>query len=165
MRRAYLALCTFLDRVTRVVCGLSGLVLVLSVLTIVVLRYGFGTGFIRLQDLATYAFAIFLILSLPVCLAQGGHVRVEVLSERLSPAYLRRADTVALVVFLLPVFGLILWAYWPDLRYSWRIREASMETGGLRGLYLVKTVLPVASVLMILQGLAAILRPIEKDAT
>lgn len=159
MRAAVLRLSDGLDRLARAICATACGLLVGLVLTIVVLRYGFGTGSIRLQDAAAYAFAVFVIFSLPVCLARGGHVRVEVLSERLPPGYLRAADAVALVVFLIPVFGLILWAGWSDLAFAWRIREASVETGGLPGLFLVRTALPVAAAMMIVQGVAAALRP------
>ncbi|MFC7703465.1 TRAP transporter small permease subunit [Plastorhodobacter daqingensis] len=165
MKRIFLGFCAALDRATTAACFLAGVVLVVSILVIVVLRYGFGMGFLRLQDLATYSFAIFLILSLPVCLARGGHVRVEVLSERMSPRYLRIADILALLFLLIPIFGLAIQAYWPELSYSWRIRERALETGGLPGLYLVKTVLPVAAALMILQGIAAVLAPPAREAS
>ncbi|HDR28115.1 TRAP transporter small permease subunit, partial [Rhodovulum sp.] len=92
-------------------------------------------------------------------LARNGHVRVEAISERLPTAYLRAADAVALVLFLIPVFGLMIRAYWPELAYSWSIREGSVETGGMPGLYLVKTALPVAAAMMILQGIAQFLTP------
>ena len=159
MRTLFLSLARVLDRVTLILCGAAAVVLVAMVLVNVVLRYGFGTGSIAMQDLAGYAFAVFVIISLPVCMARGGHVRVEVLSERMGPGYLRAADAVALVVFLIPLFGLIVWAGWADLVYSWRVREGSVTPGGLGGLYLVKTVLPVAAVLMIIQGIAAVLEP------
>jgi len=159
MREAYLAVCRWLDRLTLLLTGAAGLVLVGMVLVNVVLRYGFGTGSIRMQDLAAYAFAVFLILSLPVTLARGGHVRVEVFSERLPPGYLRAADALALVLFLIPLFGLILWAGWADLAYAVTIREGSLTPGGLGGLWLVKAMLPVAAGLMIVQGIAAVLAP------
>ncbi len=159
MRARFLRLAQQLDRGARAVCGTAALLLVGLVLTIVVLRYGFGTGTVRLQDAAAYAFAVFLIFSLPVCMAQGGHVRVEALSERLPPGYLRAADRVALVLFLIPVFGLIIWAGWSDLAYAWRVREGSVSTGGLPGLFLVRTAMPIAAFLMIVQGTAAVLRP------
>ncbi len=155
----FLRVCRALDRATLVVCGVAGVVLVVMVLFNVVLRYGFGMGSIKLQDLAGYAFAVFLITSVPVCLARGGHVRVEVLSERLPPAYLRGADTVALLLFLIPLFALIIRAGWGDLAYSWQISEGSSTPGGLGGQYLVKTVLPVAAGLMIVQGLATVIAP------
>jgi TRAP-type mannitol/chloroaromatic compound transport system permease small subunit len=82
-----------------------------------------------------------------------------VLSERLPPAYLRGADAVALVLFLIPLFSLVIWAGWGDLVYSWHVSEGSSTPGGLGGQYLVKTVLPVAAALMIVQGVAAVLAP------
>jgi TRAP-type mannitol/chloroaromatic compound transport system permease small subunit len=159
VRAIYLSLARALDRATLVLCGAAGLVLVIMVLVNVVLRYGFGTGSIAMQDLAAYAFAVFLITSLPVCLARGGHVRVEVFSERMGPGYLRAADTVALILFLIPLFALIIWAGWSDLVYSWRVRQGSVTPGGLGGLYIVKTVLPVSAALMIVQGIAAVIDP------
>ncbi|MCA0206653.1 MAG: TRAP transporter small permease subunit [Proteobacteria bacterium] len=157
MIQQFLRLARLLDRLTLALAILAGSVLVLMVLLNVVLRYGFGTGSIKMQDLASYAFAVFLILAVPLCHARGGHVRVEVLSERLPPAYLRRADALAWALFLTPVFGLILWAGWGDIAFSWSIGEGSTTPGGLGGLYLVKSALPLAAVLMIVQGLAALL--------
>ncbi|EKE43362.1 TRAP transporter, DctQ-like membrane protein [Oceaniovalibus guishaninsula JLT2003] len=154
----YLKVCGWLDMAARILCGVAAVGLTGLVLGIVVLRYAFGAGFVELQDAATYAFAVLVAFSIPVCLAQNGHVRVEVLSERLSPLYRRTADRVALAAFLIPVFGLVVWAYWPELRYSWAIREASVETGGLGGLFVVKTALPVAALLTIVQGIAANIR-------
>ena len=158
VRQRFLAMAAIIDRATRFLCMATAVVMTLTLLIVVVLRYGFGTGNIALQDLASYAFAIFLVLAVPACLAQGGHVRVEVFSEAMPPSYLARADLVAFLLFLLPVFGLALWAYWPEISYSWTIRERSVETGGLPGLFIVKTALPVAAVLMIVQGAAMVLR-------
>lgn len=158
MRSRFLALADWLDRLTLWSAMTAGGVLALMVLVNVVLRYGFGRGSIHLQDLAAYSFAVLVILSVPLCHARGGHVRVEALSERLPPAYLRRADVLAWALFLTPVFGLILWAGWGEVAFAWTIREGSSNPGGLPGQYLVKTALPLAAALMILQGLATLLR-------
>ena len=159
MIRPYLSFCRILDRATLALAIAAATVLAGMVLANVVLRYGFGTGSIKAQDLAAYAFAVLVILSVPLALARGAHVRVEVVSERLGPGYLRAADALAWVLVVVPLFGLILWAGWSDLAFSWRIGEGSVTPGGLGSLYLVRTALPVASVLMILQGLAAVLAP------
>lgn len=151
------------DLFARVICAGAALVLVASILTIVVLRYGFGIGFIQLQNLAGYAFAVFMIFSLPVCMARDGHVRVEVLSERLSRRYRVWAEGLALMVLLIPLFALTIITYWPNLSYSWAIRERALETGGLPGIFLIKTALPLASLLMIIQGIAAFLRKYEAE--
>lgn len=158
MIHLFLTLARWLDRLTLWLGMAAASVLAGMVLVNVVLRYGFGTGSIKMQDLAGYAFAVLVILSVPLCHARGGHVRVEVLSERLPAGWLRGADAVAWALFLTPVFGLVLWAGWGDVLFSWRIAEGSSTPGGLGGYYLVKTALPVAAGLMIVQGLAAILR-------
>lgn len=156
---AYLVFAQVLDRATLALATLAGAVMAGLVLANVVLRYGFGAGSIAAQDLAAYGFAVFLILSIPLALARGAHVRVEVISERLPPGYLRAADALAWALAIVPVFGLIVWAGWRDVAFAWSIHEGSTTPGGLGGLYLVRTALPVAAVLMILQGLAALLRP------
>lgn len=147
-----------LDRVALWLCLGATSVLAVMVLVIVVLRYGFGQGHLQLQDIASYAFAIVVAFSIPVCLAREGHVRVEVFSEQMPPAYRYWADAVALVLFLIPVFGLMIWAWMPQLSYSWSIREASLETGGLGGLFLVKTAMPLAAAMTIVQGVVLVLR-------
>ncbi len=154
----FLALARLLDRLTLWLGIAAAAVLTTMVLVNVVLRYGFGSGSIKMQDLASYAFAVFLILAVPLCHARGGHVRVEVLSERLPRGYLRGADALAWALFLTPVFGLILWAGWGDIVFSWSIGEGSTTPGGLGGYYLVKSAMPLAAVLMVIQGLAALLR-------
>jgi TRAP-type mannitol/chloroaromatic compound transport system permease small subunit len=159
MREGYLRACHGLDRVTLWLCCAAGAVMVTLVLGNVLLRYGFGAGSIKAQDLSAYAFAVFVVLSLPLALTRGAHVRVDVLSARLGPRYLRRVDGVAWAFAVVPIFGLIVWAGWRDIAFSWQIAEGSVTPGGLGGLYLVRTALPVAAVLMIVQGLAVLLRP------
>ena len=159
MIKGFLTLARWLDRLTLWLASAAGGILVIMVLVNVVLRYGFGTGSIKMQDLAAYAFAVLLILAVPLCHARGGHVRVEVLSERLPARYLRSADALAWLFFLAPIFALIVWAGWGDILFSWQILEGSTTPGGLGGMYLVKSALPLAAVLMIIQGLAQVLSP------
>jgi TRAP-type mannitol/chloroaromatic compound transport system permease small subunit len=163
MRTGYLRACRALDRVTLWLCCAAGAVMVALVLGNVLFRYGFGVGLIQAQDAAAYAFAVFLILSLPLALTRGAHVRVDVLSARLGPRYLARVDSAAWALAIVPIFGLILWAGWRDIAFSWQIAEGSVTPGGLGGLYLVRTALPVAAVLMIVQGLAVLLSPKDPE--
>ena len=164
MRHLFLRLSALVDRATRALCMSAVGLLVVTMLTIVVLRYGFGTGSIWLQNFATYSFAVFIILAVPVCMARDGHVRVEVLSERLSPGDRRGADAVATLLFLIPVFGLVIWAYWPNVMYSLSTLEGSSETGGLPGRFIVRSCVVVGAALMIVQGIAAVLRQASEAA-
>ena len=112
------------DRLTWAASLLACLILTAAVLAIVVLRYGFGQGYIELQDAATYAFAVLADPQRP-----GVRWPATAMSgSRWCPSacamgYRRAADALALVLFLMPVFGLMVWAWWPQVVYSWSIRE------------------------------------------
>ena len=53
MRANFLSICRGLDRITAFLCVLACVVLTASVLAIVILRFGFDTGFIKLQNLCS----------------------------------------------------------------------------------------------------------------
>jgi len=138
---------------------LLGIVFCAQIL-VVVLRYLFNIGFIELQDLVTYCFAMLCILAVPNALRTNDHVRVDIFRAHQSPARARRVDQLAIGFFLLPVFVLALWFALPLVSYSWSIFEGSRETGGLPGFFIVLTALPVACVLILVQGLAI---AVDKD--
>lgn len=157
MRQHYLKICQILDKLTVVLCLLLLMALLGSVIVIVILRYSFGLGFIELQDFATYTFAMLVILGLPLGLVRDSHVRVDVLREHMTARTRELIDKLAIILLLLPVFGMLLYTAYPGIVNAWAIREGSVETGGLGGLYLVKTTIPIAAILLLLQGLARLL--------
>lgn len=148
-------LCAALHRLTSGVC-LALLVLLLASQTgVVILRYCFGVGFLELQDFTAYVFASLVTLSIPMALVMDRHVRVDVLRERQSATLQNLLDDTGIVLLLLPVFILSIYLVYPDIAYAWQIREGSRETGGLGGVYLIKTLFPISCGLMILQGINA----------
>ena len=64
------------------------------------------------------------------------------------------------MVFLVPWLLLILWSSLPFVRLSWRVLEPSAQPGGLPGLFLVKSAIPLFAALMLLQALAVIGRKV-----
>ena len=128
-------------------------VLVVSETSIVLLRYVFGIGFLPLQNLASYSFSALVVLGIPYALVRNAHVRVDILREHQSSALKRKIDVLAILLLLFPIFGLTFYTVLPDIIYSWQIFEGSKETGGLPGLFLIKTTLPLSCLLMMFQGL------------
>lgn len=153
----YSRLCATLHRITLVSCLTLLVLLLFSQAAIVILRYCFGVGYLELQDFTAYVFASLVTLSIPVALVTDRHVRVDVLRERQSPELQNLMDNAGIILLLLPVFLLSIYLAYPDIVYAWQIREGSRETGGLGGVYLIKTLFPVSCVLMILQGIDAII--------
>lgn len=145
------------DRATHAACLALTAIVFVALLAVVILRYVFGLGFLELQDMAAYAFASLVVLGLPVAYRADVHVRVDIFRAVMSPRVQRRWDVAAYCLLVVPVFGLTLWFVWPDVAYSWAILEGSRETGGLPGYFLVKSMLPLACVLMLVQGAAMLL--------
>ena len=158
----FLALARVLHAFTVYLCLLLLAIVFTGQLLVVILRYLFDIGYIELQDLVTYSFGILCVLAIPTALRTNTHVRVDVFRSGQSQAVQRYVDVSAIVLFLVPLFGLTLWFAWPLVSYSWSILEGSRETGGLPGFFIVLTALPVSCVLSLVQGLAIFLRPYER---
>ena len=121
-------------------------------LTVVLMRYVMGVGFLELQDAITYSFSALVVLTIPLALRAGRHVRVDILRGGFSARTNTSLDRWGHVLFTLPVFGLMLWNAWPLVAASWSIFEGSRETGGLPGLFAVKSTVVVMCVLVLLHA-------------
>lgn len=145
------------DRLNRAV-GVGGAVLVpaavLLCAAVALLRYGAGFGRIWMQELYVVLSGVsFMVLAARVH-GEDGHVRVDIFCRRWSE---RRRDLLELVgnlFFLLPWTLVVLWSSWGFVRLSWSVFEPSAQAGGLPGLFLVKSVIPLAAALLALQALA-----------
>ena len=93
-------------------------------------------------------------------LAQGGHVRGDFLYGSFRPRTQAALDLALYITFFLPGIIALLYAGWGYAADSWRIDEHSMTAGG-PPVYHFKTIIPIAGVLVLLQGLAEIARCIE----
>jgi TRAP-type mannitol/chloroaromatic compound transport system permease small subunit len=129
------------------------LALVALVFAVVVARYGFGWGRVWLQESYLWVHATAFMLAAGYTLRHDGHVRIDVLYAQRSARYRALVDLVGSLVLLLPMAGLLLWTSLPYAAESWARGEASREAGGLPALYLLKSVIPTAFALLILQGL------------
>jgi TRAP-type mannitol/chloroaromatic compound transport system permease small subunit len=150
-----------IDRISATVGRLAAwliLVVVLAQFTVVVLRYGFGVGSIRLQESVVYAHSLAFLLAAAWTLKVGGHVRVDVFYRSASARTRALIDLVGTLVLLLPMAGLILWMSLHYVLRSWAILEGSQETAGLPFVFLLKTAIPLFAGLMILQGIAEAVR-------
>ena len=106
-----------------------------------------------------YLFSAVFLLAAAYTLKRNGHVRVDVLYDRLSERARRWINLAGTVLFLVPFCVLLFVTSLPPLRASWSILEVSSDPGGLPR-YPIKTLVPVAAVLLLLQGLAEAVKTI-----
>ena len=91
-------------------------------------------------------------------LAAGGHVRADFVYIYMKPRGQAALDLSLYLLFFVPgILGLI-YAGWDYAGISWHINEHSTVTAEGPPVYPFKTVIPVAGVLVMLQGLAEIVR-------
>ena len=91
-------------------------------------------------------------------LAQNAHVRGDFLYCSMRPRTQASFDLVLYIVFFLPGIAALIYAGYDYARLSWLIGEHSTVTANGPPIYHFKTVIPVAGALLMLQGLAEIVR-------
>jgi TRAP-type mannitol/chloroaromatic compound transport system permease small subunit len=130
------------------------LAIVLITFAVVVLRYAFNLGWIAMQESVTFLHALVFLIGAAYTLKHEGHVRVDIFYRDMSPRAQALVNLLGTLLFLLPVCGFILWSSWDYVAASWSLHEGSREAGGLPGVFLLKTAIPVMAILLILQGIA-----------
>jgi TRAP-type mannitol/chloroaromatic compound transport system permease small subunit len=91
-------------------------------------------------------------------LAAGGHVRADFVYIYMKPRGQAALDLSLYLLFFVPgILGLI-YAGWDYAGISWRINEHSTVTAEGPPVYPFKMVIPVAGILVMVQGLAEIVR-------
>jgi TRAP-type mannitol/chloroaromatic compound transport system permease small subunit len=145
------------ERLGRTIAWIA-MVMVLVMVSIVVLRYLFQYGSIAMQESIMYMNAAVFALGAGYTLKVQGHVRVDIFFSRQSARRRALIDLTGTAVFLIPSMLAIIWLSWDYVSLSWRLREASPESSGLPYVYLLKTAILVLPALLLLQGVAELLR-------
>ena len=104
-------------------------------------------------ELQWYCFSAVFLLGASVTLRNRGHVRVDVLSERLSPRARLIIERVGTWLLLIPFCVFVIWASWDPVVDSIRRAERSPDPGGLPR-YILKPLVPLGFFLLLLQGIA-----------
>lgn len=110
-------------------------------------------------ELQWYLFSLVFLLGAAYTLKHNAHVRVDVLYTRLSARGKAWINLLGTVLFLIPFCVLMLWTSWPVIEDSWARLEGSPDPGGLPR-YPLLTAIPLAFILLILQGGAFLIQQI-----
>lgn len=110
-------------------------------------------------ELQWYLFGLVFLLGAAYTLKHDAHVRVDVFYGRLSNKGKAWVTLLGTVLFLFPFCVLMIIVSWPAVRNSWAVMEVSPDPGGLPR-YPIKTVIPVAFVLLLVQGVSMLIRQI-----
>ncbi len=132
----------------------ASLILVSLTALVVILRYGFDTGAIALQESMVYTHAILFMLGMAYTYQQDKHVRVDLFYSHYTHKQRAWVNLLGTLLLTLPSMIFILWVSWDYVSLSWAIKETSVESSGLGYLYLLKTLILIMATLLISQSLA-----------
>jgi TRAP-type mannitol/chloroaromatic compound transport system permease small subunit len=124
-----------------------------------VVRYAFNLSSNAWLEIQWYLFAAVFLLCAGYALKHNQHVRVDVISSRLSSRAQAWVEIFGTLVFLLPMALLILWLSLPVFMDSWRSGEVSANANGLV-LWPARLLLPIGFALLVLQGFAELVKRI-----
>lgn len=132
--------------------GWMTLAMVLVMLLVVVLRYAFNQGSIALQESIIYMHAGIFMLGACFALRHEGHVRVDIFYRDMGERRQALVNLLGTLLLLIPTCVFIFVVSLPYVAASWRVLEGSREPGGLPAVFLLKTLIPVAMLLLLVQG-------------
>jgi len=112
-------------------------------------------------DLDSMLYGTLFMMCGAYTLAAGGHVRADFVYIYMKPRGQAALDLALYLLFFVPgILGLI-YAGYDYAAISWRIGEHSTVTAEGPPVYHFKSVIPIAGALVMLQGLAEIVRCVE----
>ncbi|MDK1025024.1 MAG: TRAP transporter small permease subunit [Gammaproteobacteria bacterium] len=139
---------------------ISWLLLLMMLVTslVVFMRYLLNMGSIAMQESVTYMHGIVFLLGIAYALKKQAHVRVDILYQNFSIRTQALVDLLGTILFLIPFAAFVTWVSIEYVSFSWSLQESSPEPGGLPGVFLLKTLIPIMSITLMLQGISELIR-------
>jgi TRAP-type mannitol/chloroaromatic compound transport system permease small subunit len=134
------------------------LVLMMVVCVEVVKRYMLNAPTAWIFDLSNMLYGTLFMLAGAYTLAQNAHVRGDFLYSSMKPRTQATLDLILYLVFFVPGIAALIYAGSYYAADSWRIDEHSNVTANGPPVYQFKAVIPIAGALVMLQGIAEIVR-------
>jgi TRAP-type mannitol/chloroaromatic compound transport system permease small subunit len=133
------------------------LIMVLVSAVNALVRYAFHMSSNAWLELQWYLFAGVFLLCAGYTLLHNEHIRIDVVTVRLSVRARLWIDIFGTVFFLLPVAIYITWLAWPVFMNAWNSGEMSSNAGGLVR-WPARLLVPVGFFLLVLQGLSELIK-------
>jgi TRAP-type mannitol/chloroaromatic compound transport system permease small subunit len=122
-----------------------------------VIRYAFNMSSNAWLELQWYFFGAIFLLCSGYTLLRNEHIRIDVVSSRLSPKTRNWIEIVGGVFFLLPMSIGIMWLSWPIFMNAIVSGEQSSNAGGLIR-WPARLMIPIGFFLLSLQGISELIK-------
>ena len=133
-------------------------ILILELVYDTVARYVFNAPTRWSYDISYMLYGTIFMLGAAHTLGAGRHVRIETLYGKMSLRSRALVDVIGYLVFFFPAIGACVYFGAIFALKSWNMMEMGGDSMWQPPIYPFKTVLPVAAVLLMLQGVAECIR-------
>jgi TRAP-type mannitol/chloroaromatic compound transport system permease small subunit len=123
----------------------------LTSLSVVLLRFCFGLGWVWLQECVLYLHAFLFLFASLWTLKRDRHVRVDILYTKLEKPLKKKIDFIGALIFGLPMMLCLVYVSIPYVFESWKWLEKSSDSSGLPLVFILKTFILVFGILFALQ--------------
>ncbi len=134
------------------------LILTLSVSYEVFVRYVLNSPTVWAFDMMVQMYGALFLMAGAYALAQDAHVRGDVLYRLFPVRWQARVDFILYIIFFFPGMIALFWYGWEIASDSWRYKEVSWNSPARIQVYFFKTLIPVAGLLLMIQGVAEMMR-------
>ncbi len=141
------------DKFADIIGYITAFTMVLMILNVfydVVMRYFFKTGSIAMQEMEWHLFSVIILLGVAYTLKEDGHVRVDLIYDRLNDKKKAMINMVGVVLFIFPIALLIGTGSIDYVIESYTSNEQSGDPGGLTNRWIVKSLIPLSFFLLII---------------
>lgn len=141
------------------------LILTLGVSYEVFVRYVLRAPTTWAFDFSYITYGALFLMAGPYALSRNGHVRADVFYRFWQPSTQAKMDLLLYILFFLPGVAALIYSGWNYAAMSVRFGEVSIFSPAGIPIYPLKALIPAAGVLLLLQGIAEIMRCITAIRT
>jgi TRAP-type mannitol/chloroaromatic compound transport system permease small subunit len=134
------------------------LVLTLGISYEVFVRYALRAPTTWAFDFSYINYGALFLMAGAYTLARNGHVRADVLYRFWKPRTQASMDLLLYIIFFLPGVAAFIYSGWNYAVFSVRFREVSIFSPAGIPVFPLKALIPITGVLLLLQGIAEIIR-------
>ena len=124
----------------------------------VVVRYVFNAPTSWSFDISYMMYGTLFMMAGAYALSRGNHVRADFLYRLLKPRTQAKLDLVLYFIFFFPGILALIFAGWSYAARAWRFGEVSTFSPARIPIYQFKTIIVVAGILLLIQGIAQVIR-------
>jgi TRAP-type mannitol/chloroaromatic compound transport system permease small subunit len=146
------------ERIGRLVYWLILAVVLISA-TNATIRKAFNYSSNAYLEIQWYLFSVIFLFCAGYVLLHNDHVRIDIISGRLSARAQNWIDVIGLVFFLFPMAFVIMYFSWPLFMDSFTRNEVSSNAGGLI-IWPARLMVPIGFFLLIVQGASELIKRI-----